>query len=248
MLRMIVLALLLSLPEMMSAQPTPPPPQNASLLTQLKSAVLARWQALEQDDFQTYAAFFDDGFMMVSADGTVFTKASLLKLVRENQQAGAKEHNSEPVEIRVYGYPDTASMSYKTTNTAPFAGQKIAGDERVVENFVLRSKKWVLVSRAEVPVPNVSRQPVQVDATAFDAYVGQYETGPNSIVKVWREGNRLYEQWPGEQRMRDLPLSENVFYQQGQPGLLNFVRDGSGAVTGFQLWIADSTIVGRKIR
>jgi hypothetical protein len=230
------------------AQVAAPPPANAPLQTQLKSALLARWQALERGDFQTYAAFFDDSFMMVADDGSVLTKASLVKQAREDQQAGIKQHNSDPVEIRVWSTAELATLSYKTTTTTPFAGQKIVNDERVLETFALRNRKWILLSQAGVAIPNRNRQPAQVDASKFDAYVGQYETAPGSVVKVWREGNRLFDQWPGDQRMRDLPLSDSVFYQQGRPGLLYFVRDESGAVTGFQLWIGDSSIVARKVR
>jgi hypothetical protein len=230
------------------AQVAPAPLSNASLQAQLKSAVMARWDALEKGDFQVYGAFLDDGFLMIDDDGSALTKSNLINEVRHNQQKGNREHNSEPAEIRVWGAGDTAVLSYKTTNTALFAGQQIVTDQRILENFVLRNKKWLLVSRAEVPIPNSSRQPAQVNPAAFRDYVGQYETAPNSVVKVWREGDRLYEEWPGEQKTSDFPLTDSVFYQHLQPGLLNFVRDETGAVTGFQLWIGDSTITGRKIR
>lgn len=248
MVRIAYLLLWLSLSVSLVAQVSPAPLSNASLQAQLKGAVLARWDALEKGDLQAYAVFFEDGFLMVTGDGRVLTKATLINLVRHNQQIGQKEHNSEPGEIRVWGAGDTAMLNYKITNTAPLAGQQIVTEERVLESFVLRNKKWLLVSRAEVPVPNASRQPAPVNAAAFRDYVGQYETAPNSVVRVWREGDRLYEQWPGEQKALDFPLTDSVFYQHEQPGLRNFVRDETGAVIGFQLWIGDSTITGRKVR
>lgn len=249
MFRIASLILSLSFSLSMFAQTSAVSTSNASLPGQLKGLVMARWHALEKGDFQGYGAFLDDGFLMVNDDGRVLTKGDLINEARQDQQAGNREHNSEPGEIRAAIAGETAILSYKTTNTASLAGQQVVTEERVLENFVVRNKKWALLSRGETPIPNGSRPSVPVNSAALPDYVGQYETAPNNVVKIWREGNRTFEQWPGgHKKSLDFSLTDSIFYQQEEPGLLNFTRDENGAVNGFQFWIGDSTIVGRKIR
>jgi len=66
-------------------------------------------------------------------------------------------------------------------------------------------------------------------------YVGAYELTPAFIVKVTREGNRLFAQATGQQRLEIFATSEKEFFYKVVDARISFVADGKDSVSGLVL-------------
>jgi len=107
----------------------------------------------------------------------------------------------------------------------------------------------LLTARAETEIPNANRVAVAINPDTLKDYVGEYEVRPGQIVKITRQGGRLFEQGPDDPiPVEDLPLSSNAFFQREQPGVLIFTRSADGKVDSYVLWIFDGTVVGKKVK
>jgi CubicO group peptidase (beta-lactamase class C family) len=71
----------------------------------------------------------------------------------------------------------------------------------------------------------------QVDPKIYDAYVGEYQLGPNFILAVRREGDRLLTRATGQGDIEIFPESETKFFPKVMEASLTFVKDESGKVT-----------------
>jgi D-alanyl-D-alanine carboxypeptidase len=89
---------------------------------------------------------------------------------------------------------------------------------------------------------------IKVDPKIFDGYVGQYQTDPDVILKVTREGDKLMIQ-QGEREKRELlPESESSFFINFSPrSLYTFIKDETGQgyivakLDGREAWRAKKT-------
>jgi BlaR1 peptidase M56/Domain of unknown function (DUF3471) len=79
------------------------------------------------------------------------------------------------------------------------------------------------------------RTAVAIDATLYDRYAGLYQRGPNSIVTVTREGDRLFAQLTGQQKLEVFPESDREFFYKAVPAQITFVTDGDRPPTGLIL-------------
>ena len=215
----------------------------ATLEAELRNALHDRWAALARGDAAAYGAFLDDE-VLIPDNGLVYDKKALVERVRTLQ-----ESSSEPREVRVHGDDHAAVMLYRTTSHEQLAGVELTEELRVVETYVKRNGRWLLTARAENEIPNANRVPADINPQLLDAYVGEYEIRPNKIVKITRQGSRLFEQGPDDASPdEDLPLSANSFFQREQPGVVTFMRAPDGKVNSYVLWIYDTTVIGKKIK
>ena len=72
---------------------------------------------------------------------------------------------------------------------------------------------------------------VRVDPSIYDTYVGEYELGPNFILTVTREGDRLMTQATGQQQIEIFPLSETEFFPKVMEARITFVKGPDGKVS-----------------
>jgi CubicO group peptidase (beta-lactamase class C family) len=77
----------------------------------------------------------------------------------------------------------------------------------------------------------VERTVAKVDPKLFEAYVGQYEIAPGFIFSVTREGDRLFAQLTGQQKIEMFPESDTKFFMKVVAAQVTFLKDASGAVT-----------------
>ena len=69
----------------------------------------------------------------------------------------------------------------------------------------------------------------------FDTYVGEYEAGPNFVMRVFREGDKFMTQATGQNQIEIFPESETTFSPRTFPAKLTFVKDAEGKVTSVRL-------------
>jgi len=76
-----------------------------------------------------------------------------------------------------------------------------------------------------------SRTEVKVDPKIFDAYVGQYQLGPNFIITITKEGDRLMIQATGQPKFDLFPESESKYFLKVVDAQITFEKDETGKVT-----------------
>ena len=95
-----------------------------------------------------------------------------------------------------------------------------------------------------------ARVPVQLDPKILDAYVGQYqfETPPNRILGVTREGNRLFIEIPKNFKSELFAESESRFFLKTTRIQVTFVK-AEGQVTHFVALANDGyTVKAKRIK
>lgn len=93
----------------------------------------------------------------------------------------------------------------------------------------------------------LKRLETKVGEDVLAAYEGEYEA-PFGVLKVWREGARLFGQVAGTPRAELLPESETQFFATGQNTLLVFVRSEAGEVTHLLLRGGSNEMRAKKIK
>ena len=89
---------------------------------------------------------------------------------------------------------------------------------------------------------------IKVDPRIYDAYVGEYEYGPNRILTITREGDKLFAQRRGAPKAEILPESETKFFLTVADAQLVFLNDNAGKVVGIILIANGQEIKGNKVK
>jgi CubicO group peptidase (beta-lactamase class C family) len=75
------------------------------------------------------------------------------------------------------------------------------------------------------------RKAARVDPKVYDTYVGRYKLGPEAVLIVMREGDRLMAQATGQPKAELLPESETEFFVKLAEAKIRFVKGDQGMVT-----------------
>jgi CubicO group peptidase (beta-lactamase class C family) len=75
-----------------------------------------------------------------------------------------------------------------------------------------------------------AREPIELDPSIYDDYVGVYELEPGFDLTVSRDGDRLIVQATGQSAVEILPESETEFFIREIDAQITFVRNASGSV------------------
>jgi hypothetical protein len=120
-------------------------------LEKLRDTILARekesWEQLTKKDVAGMKAFYPDDLVMISGDGTRYSKGQLLK-VAPDVNISAYKIESNP-ELLVLG-PDAVLLVYRVTYTIGIKDEKPKTVTMLTSStYVRRDKKWVLVFNQE---------------------------------------------------------------------------------------------------
>ena len=77
----------------------------------------------------------------------------------------------------------------------------------------------------------VIRQVVAVDPAILDRYVGRYQFSPTDIVTITRDGERLFMQQPGQDRIPLFAYGEREFFLKIVDAQITFESSGDGRAT-----------------
>lgn len=72
---------------------------------------------------------------------------------------------------------------------------------------------------------------VTVDEVVLQSYTGQYVLTPEAILTVSKEGNQLYVQLTGQEKIPVFSETENKFYLKVVDAQLEFIKDEKGKIT-----------------
>lgn len=76
---------------------------------------------------------------------------------------------------------------------------------------------------------------VSVDPAKLDDYIGRFKVNPDRVLKVTREGGKLYGEPTEAPKLELFPLSETLFIRKDQDVRYTFVRNASGKVDTVQI-------------
>jgi len=123
-----------------------------------------------------------------------------------------------------------------------------SGHPRVVELLLARGASPELEDE-EGKKPSADAflrpEPIPMDSTDMDVYVGRYALGPEATVKIWKEKGRLHlmEFAPDE---IDL-IGPDLFLCRREPWKVRFHRNASGGVESIEIDFLRRTVSGRKL-
>jgi hypothetical protein len=84
------------------------------------------------------------------------------------------------------------------------------------------------------PTPKEHKE-IAIDPKILDNYVGSYELAPNFILTVTRDGDHLFTQATGQQKVEVSPESDHDFFLKVIDAQITFETDGHGKATGLVL-------------
>jgi hypothetical protein len=105
----------------------------------------------------------------------------------------------------------------------------------------------ILVLRVLI-VRRLEGKEVKVDASHFDAYVGDYQVNARMTLTITKEGDKLFAQFPGQERHALEPVSETQFTIPDVKSNITFEKDAAGVVTGLLLSQGTRTANAKKIK
>ena len=88
----------------------------------------------------------------------------------------------------------------------------------------------------------------KVDASGFDAYVGEYQVTPALVLTISREGDKLFGQLTGQAKRAVEPVSDTQFTMPEVKANISFEKDSAGQVVGLVLSQGARTINAKKIK
>jgi ketosteroid isomerase-like protein len=212
---------------------------------ELTTSMEQRRAAFQRGDADGYSKLSADYLVLVDDDGAHRTKTSVLEQIRRN---GPSPTLVKIDELKVQTNGDIGIITYHVSKEEKFGSQSLKSEDRELEVYKRQEGKWMLISRAIVPLPYPNRIPATVDATVYNHYVGVYDFGDRFLVTVVRDGDKLSVYNTEDKTPQGLlPFSEVSFYQDKSTGVSTFVRDKKGNVVALEIWDGNSTVTGRKI-
>jgi CubicO group peptidase (beta-lactamase class C family) len=102
-------------------------------------------------------------------------------------------------------------------------------------------------TKTDKPLP-VEKQAITVDPAVLDRYVGEYQVGPNLMITITKEGNRLFAQVLGQPKIELHADSPTRFFVKEAPIQIEFVTDASGKATALTLHQGGQQIQSKRIK
>lgn len=104
------------------------------------------------------------------------------------------------------------------------------------------SKRWKRTDK-----PFTSRPEIVVPVTVLEKYVGDYQLSSDFIIKVLKEGNKLFAQGPGQPKQELFAESQTKFYLKTMPIQLEFLSS-NGKVEKLMLHQSEKITEAKKIK
>jgi beta-lactamase regulating signal transducer with metallopeptidase domain len=150
-----------------------------------------------------------------------FSRTSIFTVFREGddlfgQLSGQRKLRLSAAGDGTYSYPAAAGQITLAVS-----------DERLPSELILRQDgRDVRAAR----IAEMSGQGAEVGAALLDSYVGWYEVGPNRVLTVTRDGDRMVVQQTGRSKFEVTAHGADSFSSR-HDDLLVFLRDGQAKVT-----------------
>jgi ketosteroid isomerase-like protein len=193
-------------------------------------------------DKATYNRIVADDFTGTD-ESAVFRSKSQDRAVLPSAPVTVGTAINEDVQVRLYG--QTAVITGRIVTKAKVGDQEIAGfTSRFTDTWIKRQDRWLVVARHYSRVP-VECKAIKVETKIYDDYAGEYEIAHGITFNVFKEGDNLIGQSPGQAKLQLHPESEIVFFTKEIPALFLFIRNEKGKLSEL-LTIQDGRVTAAK--
>jgi CubicO group peptidase (beta-lactamase class C family) len=103
-------------------------------------------------------------------------------------------------------------------------------------------------SNAVAIIRRLEGKEVKIDAAVFDSYVGEYQVTERMILTILKEGDKLFAQFPGQEKHELEAVSETEFTVPAVKANIKFEKDRTGVVTGLLLSQGTRTANAKKVK
>src|SRR5262245_29679081 len=153
---------------------------------------------------------------------------------------------NEDMQVRLYG--ETAVITGRIVAKTKVGDQEIPSFvSRFTDTWLKRQGRWQVFARHYSRL-SIERKAVKLDSKIYDAYVGEYELAPGLALGVFKEGECLFSQAPGQPKTELNPESEIVFFLNNPPALYLFIRNEKGQVAQMLIMQDGRVIAAKKIK
>lgn len=89
---------------------------------------------------------------------------------------------------------------------------------------------------------------IKIDASLFDAYIGDYQVTQKLVLTITKEGDKLFGTMTGQEKHAVEAVSETQFAMPDVKANITFEKDADGKVTGLILSQGPRTVNAKKIK
>jgi len=207
------------------------------VLATMTSCLPAKHQRITQDElvrntqelFDSVAAgepapwkkYFAEDSMYFDEKGRSMDKQALLKDVAPLPKGYSGTIKLVSAKSRILG--DTAILSYDLDETETIFGQNMTARYHGTDTWMYRDGKWQIVAGQMLRYYE-DPSPGKADRKKYADYTGTYELAPGITQTVSVQGDDLFTQRVGRDKILLVPESGDVFFRKGVEGRLLFRR------------------------
>ncbi len=97
-------------------------------------------------------------------------------------------------------------------------------------------------------VKRLEGKETKVDSSGFDAFVGDYEIAPNFILTITKDGEKLFGQATGQNKLELEPVSKTQFAVPSAKAIIVFEKDSDGKIVGLVLSQGGRDMKAKRIK
>jgi hypothetical protein len=112
-----------------------------------------------------------------------------------------------------------------STTTVSFKRNSNGKVEKLIIETLHGNKVW---SRTSKPIP--TSDGIKLEENILEGYVGRYEVSPQFSFTITRQGNRLFLQATGQEKIELFAETESKFFLKVNDAELDFIKNDSGMV------------------
>jgi hypothetical protein len=208
------------------------------------------WAAYRSRDVGTLDKLTDDDSLYTDDGAVRRGKKEVLAEFRQPEGRIHNETDERPADVRLVFTDGVAILNFTKhwTDFDKEAGISSGATSVTTRVFTCKDGEWKSIAFHETDVPNRNRRPQANDH--LDDYVGRYHLGENGDkgeISVARNGDKLFETWPGDKPTEILAGKYDTFFARGDAMVERFLRDQAGHVSGILYTSVDGEIEASRI-
>jgi len=187
--------------------------------------------AITSGSAATWSRYMDDRATLTDEEGTVQTKADLVKSIRPLPEGVSGILKVTDFKATVHG--PVAITTYVNDEHETYHGHKLHCQYRSTDTWLKTPAGWRLIA-AQVLALRADPPAVGLTARQLDDYVGRYALAPTITYEIRRAGSGLEGQQSGRKAEPLRAEVPDVLFVPGKPRYRKiFTRGSGGRITGF---------------